>query len=55
MMTYHGVQEMEVSGKLPFSQVLALQIGSGDDAPIYAQNQALLRWAGRTGGLCPEL
>ena len=42
-LTYHEVQEMRVSGKLPFSQVPALQIGSGDDAPIYAQSQALLR------------
>lgn len=53
-LTYHEVQEMRVSGKLPFSQVPALQIGSGDDAPIYAQSQALLRWAGRKGGLYPE-
>jgi glutathione S-transferase len=53
-LTYEEVQNMRAAGKLPFSQVPALQIGSGEDAPIWAQSQALLRWAGRKGGLYPE-
>lgn len=52
--SYEQVHEMRASGKLPFSQVPALQIGNDDDAPLYAQSQALLRWAGRKGGLYPE-
>lgn len=52
--SYEMVHEMRTSGKLPFSQVPALQFGNDDDAPLYGQSQALLRWAGRKAGLYPE-
>merc|ERR1711907_676755 len=51
-LSYEEVHEMRASGRLPFSQVPALQIG--DDPTLHGQSQALLRWAGRTGGLYPE-
>ena len=40
---------MRSAGRLPFSQVPVLQIG--DDPTLHGQSQALLRWAGRKGGL----
>merc|ERR1719460_1475546 len=49
--SYEEVAEMRASGRLPFSQVPALQIG--DDPTLHGQSQALLRWAGRMGGLYP--
>merc|ERR1719231_2050389 len=51
-LSYEEVHKMRASGRLPFSQVPALQIG--DDPTLYGQSQALLRWAGRKGGLYPE-
>merc|ERR1719210_3118437 len=42
---------MERRGELPFSQVPVLRIGN--DQGLYAQSNALLRWAGREGGLYP--
>lgn len=49
---YHEVAARRDSGELPFSQVPVLDIGDGHGP--YAQSQALLRWAGRKGGLYPE-
>jgi|MDSW01.2.fsa_nt_gb glutathione S-transferase len=51
-LSYEEVHELRQAGRLPFSQVPALQIG--DDPTLYAQSQALLRWAGRAAGLYPE-
>jgi glutathione S-transferase len=43
---------MERRSSLPFSQVPVLDIGNGQG--LYAQSKAILRWAGREGGLYPE-
>merc|ERR1711998_776982 len=50
--SYEKVQEMRQDGTLPFSQVPAMQIGDGEF--LHGQSQALLRWAGRRGGLYPD-
>ena len=49
--SYEEVAKLRAQGRLPFSQVPALQIG--DDPTLHGQSQALLRWAGRMGGLYP--
>lgn len=51
-LSYEEVHAMRSAGRLPFSQVPVLQIG--DDPTLHGQSQALLRWAGRKGGLYPE-
>jgi len=50
--SYAEVAAMRDAGRLPFSQVPVMQIG--DDPTLHGQSQALLRWAGRKGGLYPE-
>ena len=50
--SYAEVAAMRDAGRLPFSQVPVLQIG--DDPTLHGQSQALLRWAGRKGGMYPE-
>lgn len=51
-LSYDAVASMRESGFLPFSHVPALTIG--DNPQVHTQSQALLRWAGRLGGLYPE-
>lgn len=51
-LSYEDVAVMRAAGRLPFSQVPVLQIG--EDPTLHGQSQALLRWAGRQGGLYPE-
>lgn len=43
---------MDRRSSLPFSQVPVIDIGNGQG--LYAQSSAMLRWAGREGGLYPE-
>jgi len=50
--SYDDVASMRDTGFLPFSHVPAMQLG--DDPVVHTQSQALLRWAGRRGGLYPE-
>ena len=54
--SYEDVAAMRASGVLPFSQVPALQLvgNAEEEPPMHAQSQALLRWAGRRGGLYPD-
>ena len=49
--SYERVHELRSTGFLPFSHVPAMQIG--DDPTVHTQSQALLRWAGKQGGLYP--
>jgi glutathione S-transferase len=50
--SYEEVARMRADKTLPFSHVPAMQLG--DDPVLHTQSQALLRWAGRRGGLYPE-
>jgi glutathione S-transferase len=49
---YDEIARKRASGELPMSQVPVMEIGDGHGP--YPQSQALLRWAGRKGGLYPE-
>lgn len=48
--SHEEVAEMRNRGELPFGQVPVLDI----DGQRFSQSQALLRWAGREGGLYPQ-
>lgn len=50
--SYQEIAVRREAGQLPFSQVPVLDIGDGHGC--YAQSGALLRWAGRQGGLYPD-
>ncbi|CAE7620368.1 CACNA1D [Symbiodinium sp. CCMP2592] len=48
--THQEVQELNLKGQLPFGQVPVLEL----DGQVFAQTEALLRWAGREAKLYPE-
>lgn len=50
--SYEEIARRREAKELPFSQVPVIDIGDGNGN--YAQSGALLRWAGRQGGLYPD-
>lgn len=50
--SYQEIARRRQAKELPFSQVPVMDIGDGHGN--YAQSGALLRWAGRQGGLYPD-
>lgn len=48
--SYEEVSQRRAAGQLPFGQVPVIEI----DGKTYAQSGALLRWAGKQGGLYPD-
>jgi len=49
--SYEELATRREAGLLPFGQLPTLDIGDGT---VYAQSQAILRWAGKQAGLYPE-